>query len=61
VNPVFKAAADAAEGGWLMGVMTAVFLAFFMGWVWWVFRARNKARLEAAARMPFDDDDGGET
>lgn len=55
MNPLFKAAAEAAELGWLMGVMTVVFLAFFGLWAWWAFRPSNKARMEEAARMPFSD------
>jgi hypothetical protein len=34
MNPLLQEAAGAIQGGWLMGVMTAVFLAAFLGWVW---------------------------
>lgn len=55
MNPVFSAASDAAQYGWLMGLMTVVFLAFFAGWTWWAWRPRNRANMEAAANLPFDD------
>lgn len=56
MNPVFHAAAEAAEYGWLMGVMTAAFLATFLGWTWWAWRPKNRPMMEAAANLPFDDD-----
>jgi cbb3-type cytochrome oxidase subunit 3 len=54
MNPVFQAAGETARLGWVMGVMTAVFLACFTGWTWWAYSRRNAAAMEDAARMPFD-------
>lgn len=54
MNPAFQAAAETARLGWIMGVMTLVFLLFFTGWTWWAFSRRNAARMEEASRMPFD-------
>ena len=55
MNPVFQAAAETARLGWLMGVLTAVFLVFFTGWAWWAFSSRNKKFMEEASRMPLID------
>ena len=55
MNPIFKAAAEATTGGWLLGVMTIVFLAFFILWTWWAYRPANRAKMAAAALMPLDD------
>ncbi len=60
MNPVFKAAADTAQMGWLMGFMTLVFLGIFAAWTWWAYRPANAARWEAAGRIPLDDAPGGE-
>lgn len=54
MNPLFRAASDTATLGWLMGVMTAVFILFFMGWVWWAWHPRNRRRMEEAAAMPLE-------
>lgn len=54
MNPVRDAAAT-AELGWVAGVMTAAFLLFFVAWTVWAYWPGNRARLEAAARLPFDD------
>ena len=55
MNPAFRAAAESAQLGWIMGLMTALFLACFVGWAWWAFSRRNKAYMEEAGRMPFND------
>jgi cbb3-type cytochrome oxidase subunit 3 len=54
MNPVWQAAGQTAQLGWIMGVMTAVFLVVFTGWIWWAYSRRNAANMEAASRMPFD-------
>jgi cbb3-type cytochrome oxidase subunit 3 len=58
MNPVFRAAAETARLGWLMGALTIVFLIFFVGWTWWAYSSRNKQLMEQASRMPLGD--GGE-
>jgi cbb3-type cytochrome oxidase subunit 3 len=57
MNPVFRAAAETARLGWMMGVLTAVFLTFFLGWAWWAYSSRNKQFMEQAGRMPLTDGD----
>jgi cbb3-type cytochrome oxidase subunit 3 len=59
MNPVFREAAEQLRLGWLMGVMTAVFLVTFLGWTWWAWSKRNQAALEEASRLPFQD--GGDS
>jgi cbb3-type cytochrome oxidase subunit 3 len=40
-----------------MGVSMLLFLVCFLGWAVWVYLPVNRARLEAAARLPLDDGD----
>jgi cbb3-type cytochrome oxidase subunit 3 len=55
MNPIYSAAADAMQSGLLMGLMTAFFLVFFLGWTWWAYRPSAASDMEAASRMPLDD------
>ena len=55
MNPLYDQAADTVGGVWVMGVLTAVFLAFFVGWTIWAYHPARKADMERAARMPFDE------
>lgn len=52
MNPLRQAAADAVSGGWIMGVMTVLFLAFFIGWTWWAYSRHNREAFEQAAKLP---------
>jgi len=52
MNPLREAAVDAVSGGWIMAVMTVLFLVFFLGWVAWAYAARNREAFEEAARLP---------
>jgi len=58
MNAVFHAAAEATTMGWVMGIMTAVFLFFFLGWTWYAYRPGNRKLMAAAALMPLEDDGG---
>lgn len=66
MNPVVESARDvlatSAAEGTLMGVMTVVFLGFFVAWAVWAWLPSNKETMDAAARMPLDDGapNGGE-
>ncbi|MEJ2539475.1 MAG: cbb3-type cytochrome c oxidase subunit 3 [Gemmatimonadota bacterium] len=44
-------------GGWMMGVMTAAFLVFFVGWTLWAYNPSRKDDMDRASLMPFDDGD----
>lgn len=54
MNPLINEAAASVELGWLLGGMTAVFLATFLFWFWYAYSPRHKKMLDEAARMPFD-------
>ena len=41
----------------ILSVWTVIVLLLFIGIVAWAWHANNKADFEAAARIPFDDDD----
>ncbi|HEX6558334.1 MAG TPA: cbb3-type cytochrome c oxidase subunit 3 [Longimicrobiales bacterium] len=57
MNPVLHDAARYVELGWLMGIMTVVFLSAFIGAIWWALAKSNRARFEEAARMPLANGD----
>ena len=52
MNPLKQAAVEQVSGGWFMGVMTLVFLVFFVGWTWWAYSRHNRTALEEAALLP---------
>ncbi len=58
MNPLIEAASRSVSLGWVMGLLTVFFLAYFIGWAWWAFLPKNKQRFEEAAHMPLSD--GGE-
>ncbi|MBU6248001.1 MAG: CcoQ/FixQ family Cbb3-type cytochrome c oxidase assembly chaperone [Xanthomonadaceae bacterium] len=43
------------------GLITAVLLVLFVGGWIWLWLPRHKPALDAAARMPLEDDNGEET
>ncbi len=51
-----QGAETVAPMGWVLGLMTALFLLFFIGWAVWAWLPRNQARFEQAARLPLEDD-----
>jgi cbb3-type cytochrome oxidase subunit 3 len=55
VNPVFRAAAESAQLGWVMGVMTVVFLGVFLAWTWYAWNPDNKQLMQDMAAMPLND------
>ncbi len=52
MNAVYRDAAAYVQHAWLMGVMTALFLACFIGWTAWAYARHNRERFEDAARLP---------
>ena len=59
MNPLLKEAAESVQLGWLLASMTVLFLGCFLFWIWWAWSDKNKARMEADSRLPFND--GGES
>ena len=55
MNTLTRAAAETVQGGWVLGVTTALFLAFFVAWTVWAYSPKRKAQLDEAARLPFLD------
>lgn len=55
MNPLLREAAESVQYGWLLGLMTAAFLALFVGWVWWAYAPGRKAAMDDHARMPLDE------
>lgn len=56
MNPVFKHVAVNSEHGPLLGVVTLLFLACFVYWTWWAFWPSHRESLDAASRLPFDEE-----
>ncbi|MFZ5480426.1 MAG: cbb3-type cytochrome oxidase subunit 3 [Myxococcota bacterium] len=55
MNPIYRDAAESAQLGWLLGLVTVQFLLVFVGatlWAWWPSRRED---MEAAARLPLED------
>ncbi|HSM06127.1 MAG TPA: CcoQ/FixQ family Cbb3-type cytochrome c oxidase assembly chaperone [Longimicrobiales bacterium] len=57
MNPLYNQAADTVLGGWLMGIMTGVFLLFFVGWTVWAYHPGRKDDMHRASMMPFEEGD----
>jgi len=55
MNQILQAAAESVNLGWLMGLMTVLFIAWFIAWTVWAFHPRNKKKMEEAAHLPFSD------
>lgn len=55
MNTLTRAASDTVQGGMLMGIMTVLFLAFFIGWIIWAYSPARKQAFDEAARIPFTD------
>jgi cbb3-type cytochrome oxidase subunit 3 len=55
MNPLFNQAEATVQGGVFLGVMTALFLVFFVGWALWAYNPARKDQMDEAARMPLDE------
>jgi len=55
MNAVLHAAAQSAQFGWIMGVMTAVFIGVFLAWTWYAWNPRNRQLMQDMAAMPLSD------
>jgi cbb3-type cytochrome oxidase subunit 3 len=60
VNPIFRAAAENLQEGTLMGGLTVMFFAVFVGWAISAYAPWNRERWEKAGRMPLNVDGGGQ-
>lgn len=60
MNVVTYTAAQSHSLTWLGSVMTVSFFAFFVAWVVWAWWPSNRAYLDAMARIPLEDDLGGD-
>lgn len=49
--------AQAAAQSWMGAGLTTSFLLFFTAWLIWAYWPKNRARMEAYGRIPFDDGD----
>lgn len=56
MNPVFRQASNAADGGLLMGLVTVAFFVFFAVVFFRMYRPGAKALYDAAAEIPLHDE-----
>lgn len=56
MSAFLKQAIEPGGYSWLGAGLTTTFLVCFSFWIVWAWWPGNKARLDAAARMPLDDD-----
>lgn len=54
---VLQEGARAAPYGWVLGVVTIVFMVAFVAWIWWLFARKNRRRFDEAANLPFSNGD----
>ena len=55
MNPLYNQAEATVQGGVFLGVMTVIFLVFFVGWALWAYDPSRKDEMDEAARMPLDE------
>lgn len=53
MNTLTRTAAESVQLGWMLGIMTVLFLVFFVAWTVWAYSPKRKAELEEAALLPF--------
>ncbi|MCB9675301.1 MAG: cbb3-type cytochrome c oxidase subunit 3 [Alphaproteobacteria bacterium] len=53
---VLKEGASMAGLGWVMGAMTVIFMAVMTAWIVWTWWPSRHAQLEAASRLPLEED-----
>lgn len=56
---VIEEGAQQVQYTWIGGVVTLLCMAIFVGWAVWAYLPSRRADMEQAARLPFDDTDGG--
>lgn len=57
MNPIYQAASNQVVLGGLMGAMTVLFFACYIGWALWAYLPSRRAAMEAASRIPFEEDE----
>jgi cbb3-type cytochrome oxidase subunit 3 len=55
MNPLIREAVGSVQLTWILGLMTVLFLASFLYWVWWAYTPKHKEYHEEAAQLPFMD------
>lgn len=56
MNHVLRAASETAQLGWVMGLMTILFIVVFVCWAVWAWHPANRSRMQRAAAMPLEDE-----
>ena len=47
------------DAGLIGSIVTVIFFLLFVGIVWWAYHKDNRAKYDAAARLPFEEDGRG--
>ncbi len=58
MNTLLREAAGSVQGGWILGLVTVLFILSFLWWLWYAYAPAHKEMMEEAARMPLDDGGG---
>jgi cbb3-type cytochrome oxidase subunit 3 len=59
MNPLIEQASESIGLPGMATIMTLLFMAGFLAWVWYAYRPANKKKFEDAAMLPFEE--GGES
>jgi cbb3-type cytochrome oxidase subunit 3 len=57
---VIEEGAHQVQHTWIGAVSTLLFVFVFVSWAVWAYLPSRRAKMDAAALLPFDDHDGGE-
>lgn len=58
MNPLMSEAGASVGMGWLLGLLTVVFFASFLWWVWYAYTPKHRELMREASLMPFDGGEG---
>ena len=59
MNTLLREASGSVQGGWILGVVTLLFIISFLWWVWYAYTPEHREMHDRNALMPLDD--GGES
>lgn len=55
MNVVLHQAAGLVQQGWLLGFTTILFMSIFVGWIGWLWAPGRRSEMEAASRLPLEE------
>ena len=58
MNDLIREASGSVQGGWILGLVTVLFLISFLWWVWYAYAPSHKEMHDETARLPLEDGGG---